>query len=158
MGLLTHTVWLGLLWVLLSGHFTALTLGLGLTSTILVALISMRMNQRDGAAYTLQLRPMAVILYFGWLLVEIVLSNLAVCGRILRPDMKLQPTVRRVKSTQKTRVGQVIFANSITLTPGTVSINLWNGEIRIHALTKEAAELLGNGDMDRRVTSLEYYR
>ena len=72
--------------------------------------------------------------------------------------MKLQPTVRRVKSTQKTRVGQVIFANSITLTPGTVSINLWNGEIRIHALTKETAELLGNGDMDRRVTSLEYYR
>ncbi len=59
------------------------------------------------------------------------------------------------KASQKTVLGQVIYANSITLTPGTVSLSVDNNEIEVHALSKEFAEGLQSGEMDRRVATLD---
>ena len=70
-------------------------------------------------------------------------------------DMPIAPRVFRVKTSQRTELGQVIYANSITLTPGTVSINLFDDEIEVHALTVAGAAGLEEGTMDRRVTELE---
>ena len=75
--------------------------------------------------------------------------------RILHPRLPIAPRVIRVESSQKTHLGQVIYANSITLTPGTVSVETDEGTIDVHALTRETAEDVRSGTMDRRVTDIE---
>ena len=82
-------------------------------------------------------------------------SNLAVARLILTPTLSISPTVIRVTATQQTDLGRVVYANSITLTPGTVSMSLDDDQITVHALTREMAENLQTGEMDHRVTRLE---
>ena len=110
----------------------------------------------DGETYPvprpLQLR---VWMYWRWLAREVVKSNLDVARRILSPSLPISPNVFTLKASQRTDLGRVIFANSITLTPGTISIDLQGDTIEVHALTQEAAETLQTGEMDRRVTDLE---
>ena len=78
-----------------------------------------------------------------------------VAKRILSPRLPISPRVIRVKAGQQSDLARVIYANSITLTPGTVSLSLEGDEIEVHALTREAAEELESGKMDRRVTRTE---
>ena len=94
-------------------------------------------------------------LYWLWLLKAIVLANIDVCRRILTRDMPISPRVIKVRCTQKRDLGRVIYANSITLTPGTVSINVDRDIIEVHALTAQSAAALETGEMDRRVTLIE---
>ena len=74
---------------------------------------------------------------------------------ILNPSLPVSPTLIRVKTSQKTEVGVVVYANSITLTPGTISVDVGHGEILVHALTRESAAGLQTGEMDKRVTVFE---
>ncbi len=78
-----------------------------------------------------------------------------VTKRILDPRLPISPCLIRVKTSQTSDVGRVIYANSITLTPGTISIALEDDEILVHALTREGAEGLAGGDMDRRAAAFE---
>ncbi len=94
-------------------------------------------------------------MYWRWLAREVVKANLDVARRILSPSLPISPTVFTLKASQRTNLGRVTFANSITLTPGTVSIDLQGDTIEIHALTQEAAKTLQTGEMDRRVTDME---
>ena len=142
------------LWLLLSGHFEPLLLGLGLASTIVVVLIARRMDLIDREGHPIHL-SWRFLLYIPWLLWEIVKANIDIARVIVAPRMAIGPTVLRLKGTQKSELGHVIYANSITLTPGTVTIGLEEGVLSVHALTREAAEGLKSGDMDRRVTAVE---
>jgi len=155
---LGHAINLGLvsfaLWLLLSGHGGILLLA-GVISCIFVVWIALRMDVVDHEAYPLDLRVHAVLLYWAWLVREIIVANLRVTRLILDPKLPITPTITRVKTSQRGVFGQVTYANSITLTPGTVSIDLSDGEIEVHALTREAAAELETGEMDRRVTRLE---
>ncbi|UCE62701.1 MAG: Na+/H+ antiporter subunit E, partial [Nitrospirota bacterium] len=74
---------------------------------------------------------------------------------VWHPAMPINPTVVRVKASQASDLGKIVFANSITLTPGTVSMSVKNDEIEVHAITQEIAEDLQSGVMDRRVAELE---
>ena len=74
---------------------------------------------------------------------------------ILSPGLPVRPQLIRVQATQNTDVGRAIFANSITLTPGTVSLDVRDGTILVHALDDSTAAGLSDGEMDRRVTVLE---
>jgi multicomponent Na+:H+ antiporter subunit E len=96
-----------------------------------------------------------VILYLPWLLKEILVSNLTVARLVLRPKLRVTPCVVRVKATQRGEGARVLFANSITLTPGTISVATESDAIIVHALTREIADGLLGGEMDRRVTALE---
>jgi multicomponent Na+:H+ antiporter subunit E len=78
-----------------------------------------------------------------------------VARRILDPKLPISPRLIKVKATQKRDLGRVIYANSITLTPGTVSVKMDGDEITVHALTREAAEGVETGAMDAKVTRLE---
>ena len=69
--------------------------------------------------------------------------------------MKISPRLISVHASQKTEIGQVVYANSITLTPGTITLDVRNNEMLVHALTEETAAGLMTGDMDRRVSRLE---
>ena len=86
---------------------------------------------------------------------QIFKSNLEIARIILARRMPVSPRLLRVRASQRTAVGQFIYANSITLTPGTISLDLRDGQILVHALTKESAAGVEGGEMDRRVSRLE---
>ncbi len=143
-----------ILWSLLSGHASPLLLGLGVLSAIFVVLIIRRMDAIDPEGHPLNV-SWKVIPYWAWLLVEIFKANIDVARAIVRPRMAIRPTVLRVKASQKSDLGRVVYANSITLTPGTVTLAADGETFEVHALTPGAAEGLLSGDMDRRVSAVE---
>jgi len=93
--------------------------------------------------------------YAPWLILEIIKSNLHVVGVILSPSMPIQPQLVRVRGAQRTAIGQVVYANSITLTPGTITLDVRDGEFLVHALTDVTAAGLREGTMDRKCAALE---
>ncbi len=141
-------------WLLWSGHYTPLLLSLGLVSGVGVLMIALKMGvvDREGAPIELPLRALR---YLPWLLWEIMKANVHVAGRILHPRMPISPRLIKVRCSQIHDIGRVVYANSITLTPGTVSVDTEGEEITVHALTDEAAVDLLGGSMDRRVTRME---
>jgi multicomponent Na+:H+ antiporter subunit E len=149
---------LSALWLLLSGYFQVLLICFGILSCALVAWLGARMDRTDGEHHFGLVRPLATIRYFGWLTLEVIKSNLDVSRRILSPRLPISPTVIRVPASQRTEIGRVMFANSITLTPGTVSIDVQAGEIEVHALSREGADALLEGEMNRRVRAIEWDR
>ena len=81
--------------------------------------------------------------------------NIDVAKRVWLGKSSISPTIFTVRATQKTDVAKVLYANSITMTPGTVTLSVREDVLEVHALTKAAAEELKKGEMDRRVTALE---
>lgn len=142
------------MWLVLSGHYTVLLIGFGVICCLGAVLIAWRMDIVDHEGHPTQLGLRAP-LYWLWLGWQILKSNMFVMGRILSPTMTISPTVVKVSAHQKTDVGVVTYANSITLTPGTVSMRVDKHEIEVHALTVELAEDIGSGDMDREVLKVE---
>ena len=148
------TAWLFFTWFLWSGHTEPLLLAFGVFSVGIVTLLAFRMNviDEESEPYELGLRP---LLYVPWLLWEIAKANLHVARVILTPSLPVHPRLLRIRATQKSNLGRVILANSITLTPGTVTLDVRDGTLLVHALTPKSADGLLSGDMDRRVTWLE---
>ena len=156
-----HTISLGLfltaLWLVLSGYFdNVLLLSFGAASVIFVLYIAHRMDvvDHEGAPVHLTVRIFA---YWPWLFWEIVKANWDVTKRVLSPSLDISPTLFVVKTSQETEIGQVLYANSITLTPGTVSIDLADDEILVHALSLPAAKDLEAGGMDAKVSQTEVH-
>lgn len=147
-------VFLLAVWLLLSGHYDMLIVGFGLVSCLAVVLIARRMDIVDREGHPIHLTWRAPI-YWLWLLWEIAKSNLAVVRAILGPRAALHPRVIRVEASQESDIGLVTFANSITLTPGTVSILVNRDWIDVHALTQETADGLMTGEMNRMVCRME---
>lgn len=138
----------------MSGHYSPLITGLGVVSCAFVAFIAYRMDIVDKEGHPIHL-GLQNFLYLPWLLLEIVKSNFQVAQLILSPSLPISPSVITVKSSQKTILGRVIYANSITLTPGTVTLSAESDEMEVHALSKEFAEGLQSGEMDRRVSKID---
>jgi multicomponent Na+:H+ antiporter subunit E len=141
-------------WMLWSGHTEVLLLGLGVMSCVLVAVLSRRMGVLDEEGPRLGV-AWRLALYAPWLLWQIVLANVDVARRILDPKLPIAPRLIRVRTQQRSAFGRTVFANSITLTPGTVSVDMEGDHIVVHALTAEAASELQEGAMNRRVADLE---
>ena len=150
-------IFLFLSWLLLSGNYKALLLGLGVLSCLVVVAVCRRMKIVDPEGHPIHLIP-GLLRYMPWFLWAVIKSNIDVARRILHPRLPIAPRVIRVEASQKTHLGQVIYANSITLTPGTVAVETDEGTIDVHALTRESAEEVRSGDMDRRVTDIEEER
>jgi len=152
-----HSLSLGavlfVVWLLLSGHYTPFIIPLGIASCALVVLVTLRMDLADREGHPIHLTWRALT-YWPWLMIEIIKSNIDVAKLILSPNLPITATMLRVKASQTSDLGQVIYANSITLTPGTISVDVANGEILVHALSREGAKSLLEGEMDRRVTRM----
>jgi multicomponent Na+:H+ antiporter subunit E len=142
-----------ILWLLWSGYFSGLMLAFGAFSCILVVIVCRRMHiaDREGQPFHLTLK---IFLYLLWLIKEIVKANLNVAFRILSPTMPIDPVVVRFKPSQKTDLGRVILANSITLTPGTITVLAEGEEITVHAIDRRMMTVEEN-EMDRRVSRME---
>lgn len=154
---LSLVVFLFAFWLLLSGYFVPFLLVMGLATAIAVALLGYRMDLVDHEGYPVRL-SWRLIFYWPWLFKEIALSAWNVARIIVSPRLPISPTLVRAKTSQQTAVGVVTYANSITLTPGTISVDVKRDEILVHALTREAAAGLLEGEMDRRVTRFEGQR
>ncbi|MGB0682910.1 MAG: Na+/H+ antiporter subunit E [Magnetovibrionaceae bacterium] len=145
---------LAALWWVLSGHTEPLIIGLGAASIALCVWVALKMDVVDHEGHPIHFGWRGLG-YHPWLLKEIIVSNLQVAALICKRDMGVNPSVFTVKAGQKTELGNVVYAQSITLTPGTVSIHVADGEVTVHALNDGFAEGVLSGDMDRRVTALD---
>ncbi|HXK53760.1 MAG TPA: Na+/H+ antiporter subunit E [Hyphomicrobiales bacterium] len=141
-------------WLLMSGHYTGMLITLGVVSAAGTVLLAQRMGIADSEGHPIHLLARAVI-YWPWLVLEIAKSAWRVTWIVLDPALPISPTLLRVRSSQKTTGGRATYANSITLTPGTISVQLDGDDIIVHALEKAGADSLEDGDMDRRVTWFE---
>ncbi len=141
-------------WLLLSGFFTAFLMTAGAGSALAVVWFARRMDVVDHEGHPIELGPRA-LLYWPWLFKEIVKSAWDVSKIILSPSLPISPTLVRFKPAQKTGVGLVIHANSITLTPGTISVEVSAQEFLVHGLTRAAALGTIDSEMSRRVNACE---
>lgn len=142
-------------WLLLSGHYTPVLIGLGVFSSAFVVWLAWRMRIVDPEGVPVQLLPRAPF-YVPWLAKEVFLANVDVAKRTLTPGRpNVSPELFDVETSQRSDLGRVLYANSITLTPGTVSIRVYGHKITVHAIAEEVADGLRAGDMDRRVTRFE---
>ena len=150
---------LGGVWVLCSGPFSLdghhpLVPLFGLASCGGVTWLALRMGIVDAEAVPVHLLGRA-LRYVPWIAFEVVKANLDVAGRVLRPGLPVAPEILRLKPSQRTDLGRVLYANSITLTPGTVTIEAEGDHLVVHAIAREAAAGLETGAMDAKVCELE---
>ena len=142
-------------WLLLSGMFVPFLIGAGLGCAIAVVLFSMRLNVIAEAGNPIRLAWGRFLAYGPWLIKEIIVAAWDVSKRILHPRLPISPTLVEFRPSQKTDAGLVIHANSITLTPGTISVEAEHGRFLVHALTEEGALSLAGSEMNRRCSELE---
>jgi multicomponent Na+:H+ antiporter subunit E len=141
-------------WLLLSGIYTPFLVLTGLAASIVVATLAWRMEVADREGHPIHL-TLGALGYWPWLVKEIVKSGWQVARIILSPRLPISPTLARFKPSQTSVVGLVAHANSITLTPGTLTVAAERDEFLVHALTREGAAGLAGSEMDRRVARLE---
>ena len=140
-----------------SGEYTVnspLLLTFGIASSVLITLLARRMEITDAEGHPVHILG-HVLLYAPWLAGQIVKANIDVARRILSPSLPISPTFIDLPVSQRSELGQVIYANSISLTPGTVSVDAEDGTITVHSLSREGVDVLARGEMDRRVTLIE---
>ena len=144
-------------WLLLSGYWdNLLLLSLGAVSVGVVAYMDWRIERVYPLKSVLKIMSQLPS-YMLWLFVEVIKANLDVLKRIWFPGrFPIAPVLEWVPMTQQTRLGKTIYANSVTLTPGTVSVRvLEDSQLLVHALSGEAMDELKTGAMDLRVSKLE---
>jgi multicomponent Na+:H+ antiporter subunit E len=141
-------------WLALSGHYTPLLLSFGVGSCVLVVYLSHRMDVLDSEGVPLQVagRFMA---YLPWLLKEVFVANMEVAKVILDPKLPISPRMVVFHGSQDSDLGRAIYANSITLTPGTITTGVEGQEFEIHALRAADLETDEELQMDIRCTRVE---
>jgi multicomponent Na+:H+ antiporter subunit E len=154
MRLASLAVVLFLLWLGLSGHYTPFLVGAGAGAAVLCVAVAVRMGVADTEGHPIHLAR-AALTYFPWLLWEIAKSAWGVSKLILNPRLPISPTMTKVEAGQRTTVGVVTYANSITLTPGTITTGVKGNVLTVHALTRAGALDLEAGGMDARVSRFE---
>lgn len=140
---------LSLYWLALSGHYVPFILTLGACSILFVIGLCHRMGILDAETAPYLYVP-KTLKYYVWLFKEIAKANMTVVKAVLANDLEVSPSLVVVKAPQKTELGRAMFANSITLTPGTVSVEVMQDEILVHALLSDMAVAEDFTDMARR--------
>jgi len=146
-------------WLALSGKYTPVFVGIGAACSALVVFLTPdrlflvgRMRPDFGVPLA-RLSPLRLLRYGLWLLGSIAQANLEVARVVLHPRMPIEPRLLRFRVRFESRVSEVVLAHSITLTPGTVTIDLRDGEYLVHALVPRSADALASGAMQRQVAA-----
>jgi len=140
-------------WLVWSGLFKSLLLLLGLTSSLLCLWLAIRMRLFDDYLFNVPIGS-GLVGYWIWLAREVLKSSLSVTRIVLSPSLPISPCITRIRADSDHPYDQVLFANSITLTPGTLAMDLDEGIVTVHSLTEEGMRDLLSGEMNRRVTAL----
>ena len=143
-----------LFWLALSGHYTSFLVTIGICATLLCLAVAWRMGTIDAEGVPIQF-ALGAITYLPWLVWEIIKSAWSVTRIIIDPQLPISPTMTRVRPSQTTPVGVNVYANSITLTPGTITTNVDDNMLTVHASVSDGADDLEEGGMDARVSRFE---
>lgn len=148
-------LFLSIFWLALSGHYSGLLLGLGFASCLWVALIARRMDVVDHGGLPVQKWSLRIFttffIYLVWLGKEIVFSSIAVARMILSNGARVRPEVIQLSVEGMNDMEKVIYANSITLTPGTLTVDVDGDWLNVHTVRGDLLEPLKRGDMANRV-------
>ena len=157
--LITFSALLGF-WLILSGHWDVLRIAFGVVSAALVAILTRDVERlgtrtdargRERPVFTFSLSWPRFVAYLPWLLGEIVLANLQIAWVIVHPRLPIAPVVVRFRTRLQGDLARTTFGNSITLTPGTITLDVEGDEFVVHALTRDAARQVLSRAMERRV-------
>lgn len=146
-------VLLGAAWLLWSGFFKPLLLILGAVSVFLTLWLVLRVGYFRNDLFALRY-DFRLIPFWFWLTKEIVLSSFQVTRTVLSPKPKISPRTVSISVDALEAVDQALLGNSITLTPGTLALDLHDGRLLVHTLNDEGAKALLAGDMYRKVAAL----
>ncbi len=139
-------------WVIWSGLLDAFHLSLGVISCLLVTFMSHEfLFKRKEFKVSDIVEAYRFIMYIPWLIYQIILSNIHIAKIVLKPDMPIDPQVVRYKTRLTKDISIVTFANSIILTPGTITADIIDNELYVHCLDKRVADDLMTGEMEERV-------
>jgi len=146
-------------WIILSGRFEVKYLIMGAVSAFIVMYLTQDLAQPDGPKQVRGgLRDYSIVsgignffLYFFWLMWSVAQSNLQVAYIVLHPKLPIQPGLLRLRTKLRNRTGHIILANSITLTPGTITIDFDDGDYSVHALVPGAAQSLLDAKMQSKL-------
>ena len=140
-------------WVLWSGYLKTLLLGLGALSCVLTIWVVRRMGYFEEETFAFHY-DWRLLGFWGWLSREVVLSSIEVARVVLRRKVDVEPKVVDIDGSGLGPVDLALLGNSITLTPGTLTLDVYEGRLLVHALTPEGAAALQRGEMQRRVAEL----
>jgi multicomponent Na+:H+ antiporter subunit E len=141
-------------WLALAGEAPVWLYAAGAVCAILCTAVAHRMGALDAEGHPIHLLKGAVT-YIPWLVWEIFKATWAVTRLVVNPWAPISPTLTTFEATQKSPLGLCIHANSITLTPGTITVAIDGDLLTVHALTVEGAQDIESGVMDARVTRFE---
>lgn len=152
MAFLVTFVILFIFWVLLSGRFDYFHLSLGIISCAIVAHGSHDLLFKNIRAPKRHIEIIRFIKYLPWLFYQIIIANIHIARLVLHPRMHehIDPHIIKFKTSLKKDLSLVTFGNSITLTPGTITVLIKEGHYYVHALDRFVAESLP-GDMEKRI-------
>lgn len=148
------TAGLAFLWLANSGHYSGLILTLGALSIAFVVFVTIKMKVVDAESQPVRI-SFRIPVYWLWLTRQIIFANATVVKKIWLSPSSIDPAVARIKISQTTDLGRVIHANSVTLTPGTVALDVLDDELEVHVLCRDSLSQLQDGTMDRQVQRLE---
>lgn len=148
--LLLYTLLL-LFWLLLSTSLKPFHLFFGLVSTALVTMFTYDMVFVNEEGKNNLKKSIRFISYLPWLAYQIIIANIDVAKRVLDPEMPIDPVMVTFDSVLKTDLSRTTLANSITLTPGTVTVDIDNNTFLVHALAKGLGDDLLKGTMENKV-------
>lgn len=140
-------------WMVFSGFFDRFYLIIAVLSVFLSLAVIARMRIFGAGDIPTYIKPRAII-YFCWLIKEVIKSGLSVSIKVWQAMPEIMPVLAWIKTAQKTEEGLTLYANSITLTPGTLCINIEGGMMEIHALSQENMESLNRGYMNNKVKDI----
>ena len=147
------SLFVAVVWLLLSGHYTALILSFGAVSVLIVIWFMWRMERVDEKLDVLPMRP-RVLYYLLWLMWQVVLSNIDLVRRIWDPTLPIRPTWQRLDIKVTSPLAKTLYANSITLTPGTLTTNVREDHFMVHSLSPDGIEDLRKGGMEEQIQRL----
>ena len=152
--ILLPLMFLVVFWIALSGHYTFLLLSLGAVSVALALLISTRMDKVDREGHPIGTFSWRVITYYLYLLKEILIANIAVTRMILSKTNSLSPNIYHLPAKNMSPMERVTYANSITLTPGTLTLEVGDDWLEVHSLSPELMTSLQEEEMANQVRTI----
>lgn len=141
------------IWLLWSGLYKPLLISLGVFSCVISVLLATRTGFFRHALPLRSLLRLPAL--WWWVLKEVVTSSLEVARVVLTPSLPIQPELVEFTSSEKSDSGKVIIGNSITLSPGTVTIDVDGDRLLVHCLTTSSADSLRTREVERRTAKLE---
>lgn len=154
-------------WLLLSGHYDTFHISMGIFSSLLVVLVNIRLNWHyfscEKAEHPplnlkrrspVELKLFRLFYYIPWLIWQIVVASLQVAYAVMRPKMPINPSMIHFKTKLPNTAARVILGNSITLTPGTITVQIVDDMFMVHALMDVSSSAIIDGTLPEQVAKI----